>query len=546
MIDPRLDPLYYLINFRSALQWLTELYPDLLSAEERTFIDAFERLPVNAQALFVRLMMRTHDNFRATKICYPEIGAIASAAAPLVDAGFIDNEPLLTLSELFALLRRDEIDELFALDAAARALTKPTLLASLQAQHLHARKFESWRGTDDECAYRVLVAELCAHLRLLFFGSWHQDWSEFVLADLGIFKYERLELGAHSRGFQSRGDIEAFFRIHQSRAKLHAHASLESVLAHLPADLIANGWLEARRSKLLFEIAHRYERQGDAERALVIYRQSSYPGARLRGIRLLERAGQHDAAIEAALQALNAPESAAERQGLERILPRLYRSAGVEVQSVERTKLTQLDLELELIDGRVEACVRQHLACEAAPVFYVENALICSLFGLMFWDAIFAPIPGAFFHRFHSAPMDLYEPEFVRRRQALIDACFAQLDTGEYLASIRHRFETKSGTSSPFVAWGLIDSALLDLALRCIPPAHLRLFFQHILEDIRDNCTGLPDLVQFWLEERRYRLIEVKGPGDRLQDHQRRWAQFCSSHEIPVCVAYVRWAEARV
>jgi hypothetical protein len=38
-------------------------------------------------------------------------------------------------------------------------------------------------------------------------------------------------------------------------------------------------------------------------------------------------------------------------------------------------------------------------------------------------------------------------------------------------------------------------------------------------------------------------MIEVKGPGDRLQDNQQRWIEFCLSHEIPVAVCHVRWAD---
>ncbi|MET0659230.1 MAG: VRR-NUC domain-containing protein [Steroidobacteraceae bacterium] len=545
MIDPRLDLLYYLQNFQSAIHWLAEIYCDLLSPDERAFIETFAALPVSAQALLVRLIMRKHDIFRGTKVCYPEIGDIEVAATPLVEVGFVDDGPLLSLSDLFELLRRDEINELFRLNAAARRMTKPTLLAALQPQHLHPRELESWRGVDDECAYRVLVAELCVRLRLLFFGSFHQEWSEFVLADLEIFKYERVDLGRQSRGFQSRADIESFYRIHRCRSELQDRARLDQAFASVPTEPIENAWLEDRRSKLLFEIAHRYERQGDVSRALAIYRQSSYPGARLRAIRVLERAGLHGEAIDAALQAASAPESAAELQGLERIIARLYRSAGIDVEPRPRVRPAQLDLHLDPLETRVEECVRLHLASTAAPVFYVENALITSLFGLLFWDAIFAPIPGAFFHRFHSAPMDLYDPDFVRRRQSIIDACFAQLDTADYVACIRQRFSEKTGTSSPFVAWGLLEEPLLDLALRCIPASHLRLFFQRILDDIRENCTGLPDLIQFWPQEGCYRLIEVKGPGDRLQDHQQRWAQFCAAHDMPICIANVRWAEAR-
>ena len=95
MIDPRLDPLYYLRNFSSAVRWLAEIYADLLSAEERAFIETFEGLPANAQALLVRLIMRKHDTFRATKVCYPEIGDVSIAAKSLIGVGFVDDEPLL-------------------------------------------------------------------------------------------------------------------------------------------------------------------------------------------------------------------------------------------------------------------------------------------------------------------------------------------------------------------------------------------------------------------------------------------------------------------
>jgi hypothetical protein len=47
-------------------------------------------------------------------------------------------------------------------------------------------------------------------------------------------------------------------------------------------------------------------------------------------------------------------------------------------------------------------------------------------------------------------------------------------------------------------------------------------------------------LIQFWPEERRYRLLEVKGPGDRLQDNQRRWLKFFDRHAIPAAVCRVQ------
>lgn len=118
----------------------------------------------------------------------------------------------------------------------------------------------------------------------MFFGSFRQDWSEFVLADLGIFKYERVDLGLASRGFRCRRDVETFYALHRCRALLYSPAPLEEIVAALPSEPLESAWLAARRSKLLFEIAHRYERGGDPARALTIYRQSAHPGARLRSI----------------------------------------------------------------------------------------------------------------------------------------------------------------------------------------------------------------------------------------------------------------------
>ncbi len=94
---------------------------------------------------------------------------------------------------------------------------------------------------------------------------------------------------------------------------------------------------------------------------------------------------------------------------------------------------------------------------------------------------------------------------------------------------------------SPFVRWRGLDRTVLRWALDCFPATHLRLWFEWIVRDVGENRAGFPDLVQFWPPERRYRMIEVKGPGDRLQANQRRLLEFCAAHGMPVAVCHVRW-----
>ena len=195
------------------------------------------------------------------------------------------------------------------------------------------------------------------------------------------------------------------------------------------------------------------------------------------------------------------------------------------------------------ISDSIERIVQSHLSGEYQPVFYVENTLINSLFGLLCWPAIFAAIPGAFFHPFHNGPADLYSPDFYQKRHDIFEMCLSQLDDGSYQQKIVQTFHDKSGIQSPFVFWNLLDESLLMLALSCIPSSHLRKYFERILRDISVNRSGLPDLIQFWPQEKRYRLLEVKGPGDRLQDNQIRWINYCLEHEMPIAVTYVQWLE---
>jgi hypothetical protein len=58
--------------------------------------------------------------------------------------------------------------------------------------------------------------------------------------------------------------------------------------------------------------------------------------------------------------------------------------------------------------------------------------------------------------------------------------------------------------------------------------------------DLAGNTSGFPDLIQFDLEQQTYHLVEVKGPGDRVQDHQRAWLQYFVEKGIPASICQVR------
>ena len=540
-------PYYYLENFESALGWLRERYGDLLNAEEREFTRAFEALPVASRALLVRMIMRKGDLFRTGKLDYAEIGCPRAAAAPLVALGWLDDQPLLGVTELFALLRKLELARAFRLSARMRAVSKPELMTALAAAPVERRTFAAWCPDIAEVVYRVRVLDLCERLRLAFFGNFDQTWSEFVLADLGIFNYEKVPVPPAARAFQRREHLDDFHAIFRCRERFHREEPSAEILAAVPPPITDNAWLESRREKLVFGIGQRCEKEGDLDSALRIYLGCTHPGSRVRAVRVLERQDRWAEAAQLAARAEASPEDEVERQQLARIVPRLQRHLG-EASPPRRRPMGWLTFELSVPppeeDMPVELATRAYLTEPDAPVHYVENSLINSLFGLLCWDVVFLPLPGAFFHEFHSAPADLYTPDFHRRREHEFAECFAQLATGEYQQTIRRTFARKAGIQSAFVSWGLLTPELLDVALDCLPPEHLERCFRRILLDVKTNRAGFPDLIQFWPRERRYRMIEVKGPGDRLQDNQIRWLDYCASNGMPVSVCHVRWAAA--
>ncbi|UCJ14894.1 VRR-NUC domain-containing protein [Pseudomonas sp. MM211] len=541
--DPRF---YYLNNFHKALAWIEERHADLLNAREQAFLQTFSTLEGPAQALLVRMIMRKGVHFRASKLNYDEIGCCRQAVLALVANGWVVDDAALQIDELLALLRKGEIIDCFAARLIDRRARKGDLLEQLAAQFDDAQAFDTWCPTLDDALYSLTIDDLSERLRLMFFGNLHQEWSEFVLADLGIFRYESVDFPPDSRALRCREDVDDYLHLQRCREVFEAGDASTELLERIDTRRYDNPYIAERRAKLLFRIGQHLERCAEFELALQVYASSGYGAARQRQIRVLERTLRYSEAFELAGQAIAAPNSDGELQLAERALARLTRQLGLPAQKRAKASLpARLDLQLPRLPLlAVEQLVQMHLQRSEAPVHYVENTLICSLFGLLCWPAVFAAVPGAFFHPFQHGPADLLTTDFYPRRQELFAACLGQLDDGSYRNSIRRTYRDKFGIQSPFVHWGVLSEALLDQALDCLPAAHLRAWFRRLLGDIQANRAGMPDLIQFWPEEKRYRMIEVKGPGDRLQDNQRRWLAFCAEHGMPVDVCYVQWAEA--
>ena len=191
--QPLDDPFYYLNNFQQVLDWLAQRSADLLDEQERAFIRDFAGLPKASRALLVRMVMRKGEHFRAGKLSYGEIGDPGQAVLPLLALGWVRDDAPLNLVQLFAVLQKAELVQAFKTDLIQPKANKPELYAQLASRFDETRSFALWCPAIPDQLYSLQVMPLCDRLRLMFFGNLYQDWSEFVLADLGIFTYEKVE-----------------------------------------------------------------------------------------------------------------------------------------------------------------------------------------------------------------------------------------------------------------------------------------------------------------------------------------------------------------
>ncbi|TGD72601.1 VRR-NUC domain-containing protein [Mangrovimicrobium sediminis] len=298
-----------------------------------------------------------------------------------------------------------------------------------------------------------------------------------------------------------------------------------------------------RRDRLCNSVARQLEREGELELALALYCDSGTHPARERAARVLENLGEERAALEAAQEALADPWCEEERDAMGRIATRLARKLGVPGYKRRRDDFAMLDLQVPRVERGVERAAAQCLVGEWRAVYYVENQLMNALFGLAFWEEIFAPVAGAFTNPFQSAPADMYEAGFREARSELLEARFAQLagaDLGEVLPRAHAAY---CDYQCRWVNWRAVDAQLVAAAAAIIPAQHLLAIWRRMLFDPRENRRGFPDLLALGEAPGDYRMIEVKGPGDTLQESQKRWLRYFDEQSIPAAVARVSWCD---
>jgi hypothetical protein len=548
--NPALPPHYYRENFRRLCDTVESRYGDLLADGETAFLDSYRALSFDAQCLYVRLISRVGPWFRAARLDYPELGETGPLLVELEQHNLLTVANTLSAAELGALFTRDEL--MAALGDHLDTVTfvdKPSLLAAIVDSPVDdATALCLLREFDDDLVVAPLGCEAVAVLQLLFFGNRRQSLTEFILSDLGLTRYFPYDLDRGHRQFENRQALDEYLdcaaladRWYELRETPDPTA-LKDLARDLLQREISYESSSSRRDRLCNRLARELERAGEPSSALALYSASKRHPCRERRARILESEGEFEAARNLCEEIVGRPWCEDERDAAIRILPRLRRRLEGGPQPRSRDVFDELRLELPRRENGIERSVAEVLAAEWTSVDYVENRLMNSLFGLAFWEQIFAPVPGAFHNPFQSVPSDMYDPRFRQRRREALEIRMAELAVVDLRRELSGAYRRYQGYQCRWVDWRYLDPDLVDRTLGVMPPPHLLAIWDRMLFDPGENRRGFPDLIALGEGAGDYCLVEVKGPGDTLQHGQRRWLRFFQQQSIPACIARVDWS----
>lgn len=514
----------------------------LLTGGEAALARRLLLLDGDAGRLYVRLLNRKGDCFRLHGLAYEDVLDLDGAVAELkrVDLAHCGlpwdrRLPLYTLPEL---------------KEACRALGLPRSgRRALLEERLRGR--EGWA---QDPVLRIAGRRLVRRLELLWFRSPWRDRRTLLLERLGQSRWADYPVTGGGRCYSRREGLQRYLQT--LRGGDEEPERLVALVAEHPP---RPAWLRGLDPRRIWvdraqEAARQREREGDLAAAASLYSGLlaagvSQPGPLARRLALVQESlgAPADGADTCALWApLSRPEN---RPGLTRTGRRLARKGGAPWTpppplrvAPERTLTLSRDAKGTWSQGqRIEPAVIKALAPRRA--LHGENLLWTTLFGLVFLDLYWAPVPGMLPAPYLPGPVDLGTPLFLENRRSLIEQRMSE----GLSAHLRRNHRDFEGCIARGVRWDFTELSVLEALADSGRPVIWRL-----LREGWGAARGLPDLALLPGEVTRIPalfpsrlpaevlLIEVKGPNDQLRDEQRVWHDAMLREGMPIEVWRVR------
>lgn len=157
-----------------------------------------------------------------------------------------------------------------------------------------------------------------------------------------------------------------------------------------------------------------------------------------------------------------------------------------------------------------------------------EGSTFSTLCGLLLWDIIFMDgIPDVFRNAYQASPLDLLTDSFFASREQALEARLQLIHSApaeSLRAWVGEAWQAQQGRVASLVSWDRFTSLqqAQDL-VSCLGGPVLSGVCRRLAADFRHCRGGLPDLVVWNSQSHHCKLVEVKGPSDRLSCKQMIW-----------------------
>lgn len=523
--DKAPPPNYYAQNLSVLVHFVLEQYDDLLEKSELDCAETILDISPDGLRLLARIVGRKGPVFFVNQMNYNEIADRDASLSELESRELITMNPCLPADEI---LTRTTIPLL------------RSIFPNVSSVSPKSRLIESIVDSDTESSIRAKLKrkiqwfclsrpETLDLFRLLFFGDRVSDFSSFVVRDLGIVEYESYRLDRRDRQFGSRGELDTYLEWISLSDAMHEDDESQTVdQANVYVEALSasqeNRTIDRYRSRILNSLGRILERSERPRLAIKAYRQSSRHPARERMVRVLYRSGRRQAAARIQAKIVESPWSKEEEQFGMHFPSRRKRTDSFVVDTVDIQASPAIPIEQYAL---------QLLGEEETVGWHLENALPLTLFGLVYWDWMYASVPGAFTNPFQTAPRDLFWSEFIEVRQRY---CEDPLNSHVPLITrVLKTAEEKRGKANQLVSWDLFPNARLERIVNALGESALTRLINSVKSDLRQFRSGFPDLTVIY-SNGEIEFIEIKAPGDQIQRNQRIWLEELKSANLPARV----------
>ncbi|MHC2621515.1 DNA polymerase-3 subunit epsilon [Bradyrhizobium huanghuaihaiense] len=513
---PQLPVYYYLDHFAEMLGFAQRTYAPVLGPDHHAFIVRFEGLSRDARCLLVRMINRRGAIFNRSLFNYPEINDVERATSDLIAAGHARALGEADYAAFVSCLPKDVL--VTGAQAAGRgdvrkSWSKPKFLAyyleripfSVAAQHCGARNFIALVGTRP-----------IEFLLYLYFGKTEVNLKNFALRDLGILRTNR-ETSFSARFTDAE---EALASFHYSQILDSLEDGSESAHRRAAIDVLAGPACGTQfagdlRSRAAHQTGLFFEKGGESDLARQLYRAGSSPDCNERLVRLLYGTGDRTEAEQLLQRMVDDPASDGEHLFATDFYARKFggRRTGLYTELLRSGRTITVD---DTHRGNPEAGVAGVLRREGTKVFFTENVLWHTLFGLLFWDELFEStrMPSGF----DWLPHCLKDRSFRQLFAATIDEKLAAIASGTSLPLILRTVAAKWGRPNGIFSWDHVQVEALRALLEGSDPAGIASIVRSMCDDFCGMRDGFPDLML--VQDGKASFMEIKAEGDVIRRNQ--------------------------